>query len=68
MSHAFIRLSGRVGDQFPDLEPPNTRQELVRLSHVTRPCVLDKRLGFSDGYPSSCSSSAASSVHISGIL
>jgi cold shock CspA family protein/peroxiredoxin len=44
-------LSVRVGDQFPDLALPNTRQELVRLSHVTRPSVLDKRLGFSDGYP-----------------
>jgi cold shock CspA family protein/peroxiredoxin len=44
-------LSVRVGDQFPDLELPNTRHELVRLSHVTRPTVLDERLGFSDGYP-----------------
>jgi peroxiredoxin len=43
-------LSVRVGDQFPDLELPNTRHELVRLSHVTRPSVLDERLGFSDGY------------------
>jgi cold shock CspA family protein/peroxiredoxin len=44
-------LSLRVGDRFPDLELPNTRHELVRLSHVTRPSVLDERLGFSDGYP-----------------
>jgi cold shock CspA family protein/peroxiredoxin len=46
-----MTLSIRAGDQFPDLELPNTRHELVRLSHLTRPSVLDERLGFSDGYP-----------------
>jgi cold shock CspA family protein/peroxiredoxin len=41
----------RVGDPFPDIELPNTRNEPVRLSHVTRPSLLDERLGFRDGYP-----------------
>jgi cold shock CspA family protein/peroxiredoxin len=44
-------LSIRIGDQFPDFELPNSRHELVRLSHVTRPGVMEERLGFSDGYP-----------------
>jgi cold shock CspA family protein/peroxiredoxin len=41
----------RVGDPFPDFELRNTRDELVRLSHLMRPSLLDERLGFHDGYP-----------------
>ena len=40
-----------VGDVFPDVELPNTHNELVRLSHLTRPSLLDEHLGFRDGYP-----------------
>jgi peroxiredoxin/cold shock CspA family protein len=41
----------RLGDAFPDFELPNTRGEPMRLSRLTRPSLLDERLGFRDGYP-----------------
>lgn len=41
----------QVNDQFPDLELPNQRDELTRLSKYTRPTSLDDHLGFLDGYP-----------------
>jgi peroxiredoxin len=40
-----------VGDQFPDGELPDQTNSPVRLSHLTRPSLLDERLGFGDGYP-----------------
>jgi cold shock CspA family protein/peroxiredoxin len=41
----------KAGDAFPDIELPNARNEPVRLSHLTKPSLLDERLGFHDGYP-----------------
>src|SRR5258708_36996228 len=38
-------------DQFPDFELPNHQNELTRLSHLTKPSLLDTYLGFQDGYP-----------------
>ncbi|HEX4205809.1 MAG TPA: cold shock domain-containing protein [Ktedonobacteraceae bacterium] len=41
----------RVNDQFPDIELPNHQNVLTRLSHFTTPGLLDRHLGFLDGYP-----------------
>src|SRR5271165_3444334 len=41
----------RVNDQFPDLALPNHQNEVTQLSHLTKPTVLDTRLGFLDGNP-----------------
>jgi peroxiredoxin/cold shock CspA family protein len=41
----------RVGDQFPDAELPDHDGLLVRLSSLTVPSDLDRRLAFDDGYP-----------------
>jgi cold shock CspA family protein/peroxiredoxin len=40
-----------AGGPFPDLELPDSTGTLVRLSHFTRPSLMDTRLGFRDGYP-----------------
>jgi cold shock CspA family protein/peroxiredoxin len=41
----------RVNDLFPDIALPNHQNELTRLSHFTKPSLLDEHLGFLDGYP-----------------
>src|SRR5712691_5815584 len=41
----------QVDEQFPDIELPNHQNELTRLSQFTKPILLDKYLGFLDGYP-----------------
>jgi cold shock CspA family protein/peroxiredoxin len=41
----------QVNDQFPDIVLPNHRNELTRLSHFSQPGLLDRHLGFLDGYP-----------------
>jgi len=41
----------QVNDQFPDIALPNHQNELMRLSHFTKPSLLDTHLGFLDGYP-----------------
>ena len=41
----------RVNDLFPDIALPNHQNELTRLSHFTKPTLLDEHLGFLDGYP-----------------
>lgn len=41
----------RVNDRFPDIVLPNHQNEPVRLSQLTKPGLLDQRLGFLDGYP-----------------
>ncbi len=41
----------QVNDQFPDIALPNHQNELTQLSHFTKPGLLDKQLGFLDGYP-----------------
>jgi cold shock CspA family protein/peroxiredoxin len=40
-----------VNDQFPNIALPNHQNELTQLSQFTRPSLLDKHLGFLDGYP-----------------
>ncbi|HEU5101597.1 MAG TPA: redoxin domain-containing protein, partial [Roseiflexaceae bacterium] len=40
-----------IGDRFPDVELPSHEGTPVRLSRLTRPGLLDQRLGFLDGYP-----------------
>jgi peroxiredoxin/cold shock CspA family protein len=41
----------RIGDHFPDIELPNHQNALTRLSHFMTPSLLDRYLGFLDGYP-----------------
>jgi cold shock CspA family protein/peroxiredoxin len=41
----------QVGDRFPDFELPNHDNEPTRLSQFTQPSLMDKKLGFLDGYP-----------------
>jgi peroxiredoxin/cold shock CspA family protein len=41
----------QAGDRFPDFELPNQQNELIQLSQLTQPSLLDHRLGFLDGYP-----------------
>ena len=41
----------QVGDKFPDFEVPNHQNELIQLSQLTQPSLLDEKLGFLDGYP-----------------
>lgn len=40
-----------VNDQFPDFTLPNHDNTLIQLSQLTKPGLLDTRLGFHDGYP-----------------
>ena len=40
-----------MNDQFPDIALPDHQNELRRLSHFTKPGLLDQHLGFLDGYP-----------------
>ncbi len=44
-------LTLRAGDRFPDIELPNQQGERTALSSLTRPSLLDRKLGFHDGYP-----------------
>jgi cold shock CspA family protein/peroxiredoxin len=41
----------QVSDVFPDFELPDHNKRPRRLSQVTRPSLLDEKLGFTDGYP-----------------
>ena len=41
----------QVGDRFPDIELPNQEKELIKLSTLTQPSLMDQYLGFTDGYP-----------------
>src|SRR6266496_3349000 len=47
----FMTTHLQVNDQFPDITLPNHQNELTRLSHFTKPSLLDQHLGFLDGYP-----------------
>ena len=40
-----------AGDMFPDIELPSYENHPIRLSHLTQPSLLDRHLGFDDGYP-----------------
>jgi cold shock CspA family protein/peroxiredoxin len=41
----------QVNDQFPEITLPNHQNELTQLSLFTKPSLLDRHLGFLDGYP-----------------
>src|SRR5947199_7950287 len=41
----------QLNDQFPDSALPNHQNELTRLTHFTKPGLLDTHLEFLDGYP-----------------
>ena len=40
-----------IGDRFPNLELLNHENQLIQLSRLTQPSLMDKHLGFLDGYP-----------------
>lgn len=40
-----------VGDRFPNVELSNHDRELIKLSSLTQPGLMDNYLGFTDGYP-----------------
>lgn len=40
-----------VRERFPDFELPNQENQQVKLSDFTQPSLMDKYLGFTDGYP-----------------
>jgi peroxiredoxin/cold shock CspA family protein len=46
-----MTASLNVNDQFPDISLPNHLNELTQLTRFTQPGLLDRRLGFLDGYP-----------------
>jgi cold shock CspA family protein/peroxiredoxin len=48
---ALMTTNLQVSDRFPDIELPNHQNALMRLSHFTTPSLLDRYLGFLDGYP-----------------
>ncbi|KAF3884444.1 MULTISPECIES: cold shock domain-containing protein [Nostocales] len=39
------------GDRFINAELPNHKNELVKLSDFTQPSLMDRHMGFTDGYP-----------------
>ncbi|GAA6619666.1 cold shock domain-containing protein [Scytonema sp. NUACC26] len=39
------------GDRFIDAELANHKNELVKLSDFTQPSLMDRHMGFTDGYP-----------------
>jgi cold shock CspA family protein/peroxiredoxin len=41
----------QLNERFPDIELPDHRNRLTRLSQFTKPDLLDQHLGFLDGYP-----------------
>jgi len=41
----------KVGDKFPDAVLPNHENERVQLSQLIQPGLVDRYLGFTDGYP-----------------
>ena len=41
----------RIGDGFPDFTLPDHRGQAKTLSSLTRPSVMDEKMGFLDGYP-----------------
>src|SRR5438128_1131919 len=49
--HTLMTTNLQVNDQFPDIALLNHQNEVMRLSHFTRPSLLDKHLWFLDGYP-----------------
>lgn len=46
-----MALNLKVNDTIPDIELPNHQGQPIRLSHFTQPGLMDKYLGFEDGYP-----------------
>lgn len=41
----------KIGDQFPDFQLLSHTEEETQLSELTQPSIMDKHLGFFDGYP-----------------
>ncbi len=41
----------KTGEYFPNFKLPNHQNHLVQLSDFTQPSLMDKKLGFLDGYP-----------------
>jgi peroxiredoxin/cold shock CspA family protein len=41
----------RINDPFPDFSLPDQQRTLVQLSHLTKPSIFERYLGFQDGSP-----------------
>lgn len=41
----------KVGNRFPDSELLNHENELIKLSNLTQSGLMERYLGFTDGYP-----------------
>ncbi len=46
-----MTIKVQVNEQFPDFSLPDQQNQMVSLSHFTQPGLLDRYLGFQDGYP-----------------
>jgi len=46
-----VTIKVQVNEQFPDFSLPDQQNQMVSLSHFTQPGLLDRYLGFQDGYP-----------------
>ncbi len=46
-----MTINLQAGDKFPHFELPSHQNELMQLSQFTQPSLMDKKLGFLDGYP-----------------
>ena len=41
----------KIGDKFPDFQLPSHCEQATQLSQLAQPSLMDKHLGFFDGYP-----------------
>jgi peroxiredoxin/cold shock CspA family protein len=41
----------QINDPFPDFSLPDQRNQMVQLSHLTKPGIFERYLGFQDGSP-----------------
>jgi hypothetical protein len=46
-----MTINLQLGERFPDFALPNHDNQRVQLSDFTQPSLMDKYLGFTDGYP-----------------
>lgn len=46
-----MTINLKIGEYFPNFKLPNHHNELVQLENFTQPSLMDKKLGFLDGYP-----------------
>ncbi|MDJ0694113.1 redoxin domain-containing protein [Mastigocoleus sp. MO_188.B34] len=47
----IVTVNLKIGDKFPDFQLPSHTEEEIQLSQLTQSSIMDKHLGFFDGYP-----------------